>query len=112
MEDNSMKTSDFFENISAYQAKIRRILDQANEHHLLSERESEIFFNLYGLKGNRFKSLNELRREQGLTTSGIQKKVNDIWKKLSCFPETENMRRCLSNLLRSMPDSVRYQPKL
>jgi len=112
MENDLMKASNFFESISTYQVKIRRILDQANERQLLSEGENQTFFDLYGLEGNRFKSLNELRREQGLTTSGIQKKVNDTWKKLSCFPETEKMRRCLSNLLRSMPDSVRWQPKL
>ena len=50
MENDLMKASNFFESISTYQVKIRRILDQANERQLLSEGENQHSLTFTGLK--------------------------------------------------------------
>lgn len=111
MSTYATTADEFVSRIEAYQKKLRAIIGIATEKQILPEDDASILRQLYGLENNRFVGSTDIRRALGYTDAMMQKRVTKIWAKLSEFEDTPNLRICLNNLLRSMPDCVRFAVK-
>jgi hypothetical protein len=112
MSNYATTADEFITRIKPYQEQVSIIISDASAKQLLLPEDIEILKKLYGLDGNVFYGKTQIRTSLKCTDALMDKRLAKIWSKLAGYQDCVKLRSCLNNLLRCMPDSVRYAVKV
>lgn len=111
MSTYAATADEFLTRIKPYQEQISTILSDALDKQIIPSEDAQILRQMFGLDNGVFLGKTQIRNALKYTDAMMDKRLLKIWNKLVVYPNIAGLRSCLINLLRSMPDCVRFAVK-
>ena len=111
MSTYATTADEFVVRIKPYQEEISIIISDALAKGIIFSDDAQILRQMFGLNNGVFLGKNQIRASLHYTDAQMDKRLLKIWNKLAVYPKIASLRSCLVNLLRSMPDCVRFAVK-